>query len=58
MSVFSLKSDFRFFFRMKKTGTKLFKYGQNMDTISIVLKDMLDSGQRLDNPSLNTVSKP
>ena len=28
-----------------------------MDKISIVSKDMLDSGKGLDNPSLNIVSK-
>ena len=36
---------------------KLIKYGKNMDKIIIISKDMLDSGKRLDNPSLKTVSK-
>ena len=36
---------------------KLIKYGKNMDKISIVSEDWLDSGKRLDNPSLKTVSK-
>ena len=40
---------------MKETGIKLIKYGQNMDKMSIVSIDMLGSGKRLDNPSLNTV---
>ena len=53
-SDFSLVSDF---LRMKETGIKLIKYSQNMDKISIVSKDRLDSGKGLDNPSLNTVSK-
>ena len=53
-SDFSLISDF---FRMKETAIKLIKYGQHMDKISIVSKDRLDSGKRLDNPSLDTVSK-
>ena len=56
MSVFRLKSDFRFF-EKKETGIELKKYGQNMDKISIVSKDRLDSGKGLDNPSLKTVSK-
>ena len=42
---------------MKETGIKLNNYGQNMDKISMVFKDRIDSGKRLDNPSLNTVSK-
>ena len=36
---------------------KLIKYGKNMDKILIVSKDRLDSGKRLNNPSLKTVSK-
>ena len=51
-SDFSLISDI---LRIKETGIKLIKYGQNMDNISIVSKDRLDSGNRLDNPSM-TVS--
>ena len=53
-SDFSLISDF---LRIKKSGIKLIKYGKNMDKISKVSKDRLDSGKRLDNPSLKTVSK-
>ena len=55
MSVFRLKSDFRFF-ENKETCIKLIKYSQNMDDISIVSKDRLDNGKGIDNPSLNTVS--
>ena len=33
------------------------KNGKNLDKISIVSKDRLDSGERLNNPSLKTVSK-
>ena len=56
MSVFrlSLISDF---FRIKDTGIKLIKYGQNMDKISIIFKYRLDRDKRLDIPSLNSVSK-
>ena len=36
LSDFSLISDF---FRIKETGIKLIKYGQNMDKISTVSKD-------------------
>ena len=43
-SDFSLISDF---FRIKETVIKLIKYGQNMDKISKVSKDMLDSGKRI-----------
>ena len=53
-SDFSLISDF---WRLKETGIKLIKYGQNMDKIPIVSKEMLDSGKGLDIPLLNTVSK-
>ena len=53
-SDFSLISDF---FRIKETGIKLIKYGQNMEQTSLVSKDRLDNGKRLDNPSLNTISK-
>ena len=53
-SDFSRISDF---FRIKETGIKLIKYGQNMHNISIVSKDRLDSDKRLDIPSQNTVSK-
>ena len=53
-SDFSLISDF---LRIKETGIKLMKYCQNMEKISIVFKDRLDSGKGLDNPSLETVSK-
>ena len=35
---------------------KLIKYSENMDKISVVSIDKLDSGKGLDNPSLNTVS--
>ena len=49
-SDFSLISDF---LRIKETGIK---YSQNMDNISIISKDRLNSGKGLDNPSLNTVS--
>ena len=35
----------------------MIKYGQNMDKVLIVTKDRLDSGKRLDNSSLNTISK-
>ena len=52
-SDFSLISDF---LRIKELGIKFLKYSQNMDKISIVSKDRLDSGKGLDNPSLNTVS--
>ena len=51
----SLMSDF---LKIKETVIKLMPvYGQNMDKISIVFKDRLDSGKGLDNPSLETVSK-
>ena len=50
-------SDFRFVFRIKETGIKLIKYGQNTNKISMISKDRLDSDKRLDIPSLNTVSK-
>ena len=53
-SDFSLISDF---LRLKEIGIKLIKYGQNMDKISTVSKDMFDSGSGFDNPLLNTVSK-
>ena len=53
-SDFSLISDF---LEIKESGIKLIKYGKNMDKISIVSKDRLDSGKGLDNPCLNTVSK-
>ena len=43
---------------IRETGIKLIKYGQNMDKGLIVTKDRLDSGNRFDNPSLTTVSKP
>ena len=52
-SDFSLISDF---LRIKESGIKLIKSSENMDTISIVFKDRLDSGKGLDNLSLNTVS--
>ena len=48
---------FQIFFRIKETGIKLIKYDQNMDKISLLSKDRLYSGKRLDTPSLNTVSK-
>ena len=54
MSDFSLISDI---LRIKETGMKLIKYGKNMDKILKVFKDRLDSGKRLDNPSLKTVSQ-
>ena len=53
-SDFSLISDF---LRIKITSIKLIKCGQNIDTISIVSKDGLDSDKRLENPSLISVSK-
>ena len=53
-SDFSLISDF---LRIGETGIKLIKYGQNIDQISIVSNYRLDSGNGLDKPSLNTVSK-
>ena len=53
-SDFSLISDF---LRKKECGMELIKYGKNMDKILIVSKDRLDSGKRLNNPSLKTVSK-
>ena len=49
----SLISDF---LRIKETGIKLIKYSKNMYKILKVFKDRLDSGKRLDNPSLKTVS--
>ena len=54
LSDFSLISGF---LRIKKSGIKLIKYGQNMDTISIVSKDRPHSGKGLHYPSLRTVSK-
>ena len=56
MSVFRLKSDFRFL-RIKENGIHLIKYSQNMNKISIVSKGRLGSDKGLDNPSLNTGSK-
>ena len=53
-SDFSLISDC---LRIKECGMKLIKYGKNMDKILIVSKDRLESGKRLNNPSLKTVSK-
>ena len=50
----SLISDF---LRIKEFGMKLIKYGKSMDKILIVSKYRLDSGKRLNNPSLKTVSK-
>ena len=49
--------QFSDFLRIKETGIKLIIYGKNMDKILIISKDRLDSGKRLDNPSLKTVSK-
>ena len=53
VSTFSLISDFLI---IKETGIKLIKYSQNMDNISTVSKDRLDSGKGLDTQSLITVS--
>ena len=54
-------SVFRLFLRIKKTSIKIDqmfpKCGQNIDKISKLSKDRLDSGKWLDNPSLITVSK-
>ena len=53
-SDFSLISDL---LRKKEFGMKLIKYGKNMDKILIVPKYRLDSGKRLKNPYMKTVSK-
>ena len=49
--------QFSDFLEIKESGIKLIKYGKNIDKMSIVSKDRLDSGKGLDNPCLNTVSK-
>ena len=53
-SDFSLISDF---LRINECGMKLTKYGKNMDRISIVSKERLDSVKGFNSPSLKIVSK-